>query len=273
MNSQFDLPFINKLLFLQVAFILLFLCCQVNVRADSPLPKVIADQAKGMLDKGVNYTKVKQILDEALKLYPDSAELNYQMARYLLKIGYIEQEGIISYRYKPEIEKEVIRRLKKNIENHPEHVETYSLLGHVYAVQNKLEEAQKYLEKAANSKKKIPWLAFNQALFFVQKKDYKTAVILLRSYTKKHKKENDSQYVAAWKILHKLALIDPKLDPYLYAYKGVVKRVLPQDIAGYIKKNNHDKLMFVHFASQDTWCSYCVKNAPNTKVSRAIAER
>ena len=68
-------------------------------------------------------------------------------------------------------------------------------------------------------------------------------------------------YPSAWRLLRRLAVKHPELDPVPAVHKGLISCVLVEDYIDYLDRNKgSDKPLYVHLASSDNWCSPCFKN-------------
>lgn len=257
----------NTKQYLLILSLSLFLSFQSLSAKESSLSGVIAAHVKQSLDDHKDMKKIKTILDDSLKNDPESSALKYQLARYILKTGFNIDNSIIAYHYKPEAEKLASDILKKIIKLEPSNGEAYTLLGHIYMVQNKQKEAQKYFSKAVQIKQAIPWLAYNQALLEVRKENFTKAAAQLNKIAKKRPSNNkngaQNKYRSAWRILKKIALEKPKYDPNKLVRSGLTKRISAEEIAKYTDNKKTNKLMFVHFTSNDPWCKACIKSNKN----------
>jgi tetratricopeptide (TPR) repeat protein len=228
-----------------------------------------ASEIKGLLNKG-EYKKAKELLDQAISKTPNSIPILYQSARYYMKTEYAKDDSIIGFHYSALTENASVYALEKILGVDPKYAEAYSLLGHIYVVQNNVLEAEKNFAKAETLSPRPVWLDFNKALLAMQKKEFKQAVTLLKKYTGRYNKLPKSKqmadakaslYSASWNMLKRIVVKHPELDPVKAIREGLIKRINPKDFADFLKlSKNNQKDLYVHFTSSDEWCSSCLKN-------------
>jgi len=220
-------------------------------------------------------TQAERWITQAPKNIQSSAPILYERARITLKKNSRSKKGYIGYNYTQKGAKTAIQFLEKSLTLEPKNAKTYSLIGHIYAIQGKLKSAQNAFKKAEALSPKPLWLDFNKALLAIQQKNYKEATKIFRKNTLHNIKQNKSDpyliarnriYKSSWDIWKRLSLDHPRLDAMASVRKGLIKRLLPEQLPGFIRKRkNTDKAIFVHFSSSDDFCQPCLKSNQTTE--------
>jgi tetratricopeptide (TPR) repeat protein len=165
----------------------------------------------------------------------------------------------------------------------PKDARVYSLLGHIYAVQGEIKLAKNAFKKADALSPKPLWLDFNKALLAIKQKHYKEAARLFRKNTLHNIKQNKADpyllarnnvYKSSWDIWKRMSLDYPQLDVMPSVRKGLMKRVLPDQLSRFLKgRKKTDKPVFVHFSSSDDFCQPCLKsNQSMEKLAQELKE-
>ena len=189
----------------------------------------------------------------------------YQLARLHLSTGAVSTETIVGFRYSSEAATLAEEALKKALSSTPDYPEAHALSGLLYAAQNRLPESAASFAAAEKAYVSPVWLDFNKAVLAVQMKEYEDAADLLKQLTAVHPNKKNKIagkiYQSAWRLLRRLAVEHPELDPVRGIRNGHIKRVLAEDYADYLAQHKgSDKPLYVHFASSDNWCSPCAVN-------------
>lgn len=255
-----------KMMIKTILFICLFLF-QMPVFAESIADSQQAKNIKRALEHQ-NYKAISNYLQQHHNIKIKDPTVLYQLARYHLIKNVKEDSSIIGYSY-PQVDVEnAILSLNKAIEIKPNYFKSYSLLGHIYAIQNQQQKAQMALTKASKDPQLI-WQNYNLAVLAIQKKQYKKAAQLLTKLTRQHppkKQHKAKMYAASWQLLKRIAIKYPKLDPVKMIRQGLVQRIQADAFLTRLKAlKTEDKPSFIVFSSSDSWCSFCLKG--NAKIA------
>ncbi len=138
-------------------------------------------KARAIIDswsgRGDALPEAHQLLSDALKHEPSFAPAFPEVARLLIISG-----GRVPP-FAPETHNlsSPADALLEVLKFEPDYADAYVLLGHVYTVQRRFEDAAQALRKAESIGTSIPWLALNKAALLVRDKKYDEALSLYQS--------------------------------------------------------------------------------------------
>lgn len=269
------LPF-ARLLFAGISLLLVVTGIAFAVSAVAQQPSGLKQlrQIKQAIDNN-ELTQARSALDAALAAQPESPALLFELARYHMVAGSVMDDSIPGFTYNKEADQAALAALDRILAIDSGHANAHALAVLLHAIQGRLDSAEASVAKARETYQKPIWLDFNEAVLRIRQKQYAEAADLLIRHTSVHPKKNKTEelrvYGAAWRLLRRLAVKHPELDPVPAVRNGLIKRVLIEDYEAYIeKRGDQAKPLYVHFASSDNWCSFCIQNLDRVE---AIARR
>ncbi|MDJ0891050.1 MAG: tetratricopeptide repeat protein [Gammaproteobacteria bacterium] len=137
---------------------------QLRTQYEGMSDEAVVEAAEALIDKydgrPENLREASTILDMVIQRSPDHAQARLQRARLDLTAD--------NWRPRSPVWRQAKHALQELVEQHPEHADTYSLLGFMETQEGRYREAEELLRKAQSLGCQNPWLPVNLARLYMK---------------------------------------------------------------------------------------------------------